>query len=73
MPSGEANASFLKVSASSSFAVGAYIENKLGSNSGQVALQRLRSAPEHALGCPEFQPASANQSLGRLWPHRAWF
>ena len=35
-----------------------------GSDLGQLALRRLLSAPDHALGCPELRPATAISRLG---------
>ena len=40
-----------------------------GSDLGQLALRRPRSAPNRAPGCSELRPASANQPLG---PHYCW-
>ena len=42
--------------------------NQAGSAVGQLALRRPLSAPNHASGCPELRPASANQPLGPCWP-----
>ena len=48
----------------------ACVESKVAQPSGQLALRRPLSAPEHGLGCPELRPASANQPLGPRWPAR---
>ena len=42
--------------------------NQGGSDFGQLALPRPLAAPDHAAGCPEPGPASANQPLGPRWP-----
>ena len=34
---------------------------------GQLVLRRLLSASDHASGCPELRPASANQPPVRRW------